>query len=611
MNKKGFTLVELLAVIVIIGLIVTLSATAIIRSYKSGKEKIKYEAAEEIVTASESYFASRGGKEVSVKDLICIGYIDQNLTNPRNNKTVWNDGEKHATIIKRDTNIEKQDGYKVQDCDEGTCYKFDGIEYIMPTLPISDSENDNCDSDPVPLVETSEPETEPESATEPEPASEPTSSGSSSSYSSNSTSNTCSCNHVNDEYNISCGNKKVRLYTFYKSCQNGSTNSSLPIGTGSWKKSITIDLTNVTSSQKKCTYNVKYEAKNSSQVYNCPVVTYTRKDTSSETLENLSNSLEESLSGLNDLFDAIGQVTELITSGCLVEGTKVKLANGYKNIEDIEYNDLLETWNYDTGQMVYEYPIWIEKPRTANSYQETKFSDGSVLKTVSFHGVFNKDLNKFVSVDDKKNFKVGTTVAKIENGKIKYVKVVSIKKIRKRIKYYHVESTRYYNIIANDFLTTDGYVVFANIYKFGNNITWLNNKEVMNNQNNLYEYKEFNNKIPYYLFKGLRMTEAKYLENEGLVSKNQLVAILKGTMVNSFRTKKPITKNGNRYWMVTLDSDIVTSQNRAKYLIKEGNYYKLPSNGDSKTWYNSSDNKYYKSGDKVKVFTSMHFTEVK
>ena len=47
---------------------------------------------------------------------------------------------------------------------------------------------------------------------------------------------------------------------------------------------------------------------------------------------------------------------------CLAEGTKVLLANGtYKNIENINYDDLLLVYSYETGKFVEEYPIWIEK----------------------------------------------------------------------------------------------------------------------------------------------------------------------------------------------------------------------------------------------------------
>ena len=52
------------------------------------------------------------------------------------------------------------------------------------------------------------------------------------------------------------------------------------------------------------------------------------------------------------------------TNGCLIEGTKVLLADGiFKNVEDIKYDDLLLVWNYETGSVTKEYPIWIEKEK--------------------------------------------------------------------------------------------------------------------------------------------------------------------------------------------------------------------------------------------------------
>ena len=74
--------------------------------------------------------------------------------------------------------------------------------------------------------------------------------------------------------------------------------------------------------------------------------------------------------------------------------------------------------------------------------------------------------------------------------------------------------------------------------------------------------------------------------------------------------KKPITKGENRYWMVTLDTDNINATNKEKYLKKEGSTYTLPKDDNVKYWYNSSDNKYYKPGSKVKVYHGMHFTKI-
>ena len=128
--------------------------------------------------------------------------------------------------------------------------------------------------------------------------------------------------------------------------------------------------------------------------------------------------------------------------GCLIEGTKVLLADGtQKNIEDITYDDLLKVWDYEEGKYIYEYPVWIEKEKETIFYKEITFSDGTVLNVYGEHGVFNLDLNEFVSVTNSSKFKVGTTIAKIDNeGNIIPVKVTNIRMINKTAKYYHVVS---------------------------------------------------------------------------------------------------------------------------------------------------------------------------
>ncbi len=300
-------------------------------------------------------------------------------------------------------------------------------------------------------------------------------------------------------------------------------------------------------------------------------------------------------------------ITASATSFCLVKGTKISLANGEtKNIEDITYNDLLLVWNYETGSYTYEYPIWIENSKTAVFYQKTTFSDGTVLKTVGKHGVFSKDINAFVSVNDSDNFKIGTKVAKLdENNKIKYVEVVNIEIVNEEVEYYHVVSTRYYNIFANNILTTDGTVILSNLYEFGDSINWINRDY---DKLSLYDYSLFSDIMPFYMFKGLRVEEGKVLEN--YLDFNTFRNYLIYNQLNENMLLKPDTNNsGNRLWMVTTSDDNVI--NYSNYLYEEGSYYTLkkPKNG-YKYWYNTADGKYYFPNDVVRVDCGMHFIAI-
>jgi hypothetical protein len=293
---------------------------------------------------------------------------------------------------------------------------------------------------------------------------------------------------------------------------------------------------------------------------------------------------------------------------CLVEGTDILLSNGkYKKIENITYDDLLAVWSYDTGKLVPEYPIWIEKTAENTSYQKNTFSDGSVLKTVGYHGVYSPTYNSFISVDDYEKFKVGTKVYKVINGKLKEVEVVKIEHIREKVNHYHVVSARYYNIIANDFLTTDGTVILSNLYGFNSNVTWPKEvrNSVINDKNQLYSYSEFEDIMPYYMFKGLRAEEGKFLANFGLSKEIFRYYLIKNQLNKDMLLEVPTNGSGKRLWMVTTDKDVVLNKN--DFLHEEGSYYTLPYAKGVKRWYSTSEDKYYKPLEKVKVNHSMHF----
>lgn len=199
---------------------------------------------------------------------------------------------------------------------------------------------------------------------------------------------------------------------------------------------------------------------------------------------------------------------------CLIEGTLVALADGTSvPIEDINYDSLLKVWNYETGSVGAEYPAWIEKEAITTSYQLTKFDDGTELKTSGWHGVFDVDRNEFISIDDSE-FNVGTRIYKVnENDELEVITATSIERVEEEVHYYHVVSSQYYNIIANNVITTDGAVYLSNLYGFDENIKWpAIREEIMSNPNNLYTFEDFEDiGMPRKMFDDLRVREGKYL----------------------------------------------------------------------------------------------------
>lgn len=308
--------------------------------------------------------------------------------------------------------------------------------------------------------------------------------------------------------------------------------------------------------------------------------------------------------------------------GCLTAGTQILLADGTtKPIEGIGYNDLLAVWNYETGQLDAEYPIWIERKHTAISYRLTRFSDGSELKTVMHHGVFDVDKNQFVSVSDP-DFTPGTKVYKLVDGHLRAVRVESTAIVYETVEYYHVVSARFYNIIANGIITTDGTVALSNLYGFDTDMRWPALREAYLAQpGSVYDYAKFADTVPEFMFVGMRMGEIKAITDAGYMSIDDFKGYLATNQVAPHMWLKPQSRlmaddlqnfdlksrisptilQNKRIWPVSVGD--------YKTTIAEGADFTLPA---TSTYYrNSVDGQIYKRGDRVKIMCGTHFAPVK
>ena len=296
---------------------------------------------------------------------------------------------------------------------------------------------------------------------------------------------------------------------------------------------------------------------------------------------------------------------------CLIAGTKILLANGkYKNVENIGYDDLILAYNHETGELVPEYPIWIKESKTTNRYQETTFSDGSILKTFGIHAMFETELNRFVDVTNREEFHVGSKVAKLKDNQSGFttVTVTKIENIKEPVNYYHVVSTIYFNNIANGLFVSDGHVQLLNRYGFTDNMIW--NKEVRDYaRQEVYSYEELQDVLPRHLFEGTLAEEAKILTQSGygLEEFRLFIEFIAGDMM-----KTPIQKLGRNVWMVTTSEDNVTDLNKSNYLQYEGTEFTLPKSKKNNLigWLNTSDNKIYSPGDSITIYHGTHFEAV-
>lgn len=302
-------------------------------------------------------------------------------------------------------------------------------------------------------------------------------------------------------------------------------------------------------------------------------------------------------------------------AGCLIEGTDILLADGTtKKVENIRYDDLLAVWNYETGELDAEYPIWIEREHHTNNYQWAHFSDGSDLYTTREHGVFRVDLNQFISVQDAQLFLPGTSYYKVDaSGKLKTVKLESITTHHDTKNYYHVVSARYYNVIANGFITTDGTVALSNLYGFTENLTWPSTREtILNQSGGTYDYSVFSDTVPEYMYVGMRMGEIRVLENYGAMTIDQFKyylstnqnhpSMLARPEIENFdysHLVAPSLQNGQRVWAVSFGAE--------QQKVKEGSLITIPNQSGARTWRNSVDGQIYHAGDRVRIYCATHF----
>jgi len=147
---------------------------------------------------------------------------------------------------------------------------------------------------------------------------------------------------------------------------------------------------------------------------------------------------------------------------CLAEGTLITLADGStKTIENIEMSDSLRVWDFDKGVFTASNPLWIKVEETTSQYNLLSFSDGSTLKTINQHRIFNKEKGMFTHpmTDDTP---IGTTTI---NSFGEEVTLVAKEVVQDEVNYYNVVTNYHMNLYANGILTS---LRFNNVYPITN-----------------------------------------------------------------------------------------------------------------------------------------------
>jgi hypothetical protein len=178
---------------------------------------------------------------------------------------------------------------------------------------------------------------------------------------------------------------------------------------------------------------------------------------------------------------------------CFPAGTMITLSNGTKKaIEDIVYDDHILVWNFDLGEYASAKPIWIKASETATEYNVLTFSDGSVLKTVGNHHIFNKQAERFTHTMTA-DTPIGTVTV---NEQGEEITLVSAEVVKESVEFYNVWTEYHLNMFAQGVLTSN---------RFNNTYPIVSMKFVKGNTE-LRSLAEFNGIDPKWI-QGLRLQE--------------------------------------------------------------------------------------------------------
>ena len=130
---------------------------------------------------------------------------------------------------------------------------------------------------------------------------------------------------------------------------------------------------------------------------------------------------------------------------------KKKKKRKKKKLIDVTYDDLVLAWDFDSGKEVFAKPLWIMKPDVADNYVLLTFSDGSTLKVITDHRIYNADKGMFTPVMNDELTPIGTKTYSV-NGE--YITLVSKEVINEEIKFCNMIAESHINFFGNGIITS-------------------------------------------------------------------------------------------------------------------------------------------------------------
>lgn len=166
--------------------------------------------------------------------------------------------------------------------------------------------------------------------------------------------------------------------------------------------------------------------------------------------------------GINGKTVTCGSVTFTISAdtsggGCVTQDTLVTLADGtQKRVDELSFDDKILAWDFFTGSYVEkDISLLVNHGEALYKVANLQFSDGTVLRLIAEHGVFDYDLNKFVyiTVDNMQEYVGHRFVKYAADGSYSIVKLTRAYETEEYTSAWSVSSAVTSNAFASGLLT--------------------------------------------------------------------------------------------------------------------------------------------------------------
>ena len=227
------------------------------------------------------------------------------------------------------------------------------------------------------------------------------------------------------------------------------------------------------------------------------------------------------------------------SSVCLAPDTNITMADGtQKQIQDVRVGDMVIAWNFYTGK--YEImPVSLLQAHSTGvqNVLHLYFEDGTELKVLGEHGIFDADLNTFIFIDedDVGNY-LGHSFVKQDGDGFTTVKLVDYEVTTEYTTAYTILSMDHYNVIAEGMFTvTPAHVGgnFFNPFDIGEDMKYDEEAVVADiKKYGLYTYEDFDHVLTYEQFVALNLGHFKVSVGKGYITYDGLIYLIENFINN-------------------------------------------------------------------------------